>query len=198
MLKLRQGCRVPFPELLNEAYQRDETRIIANVDADKISDIVSHFIAMHNEPLFFILELPSNKKDENATPEGEVSSFHKDIYFIDGCSQSKANDIWSRVSEILINDGLCSFGFGAHYSKDEIMIGKYNVLTLLSPQLQKFDGFFESHNIVETDRLITAWTTFTKDHPGESMRIKTNEKDIFDVVDMLKDSGLYFYQRIDD
>lgn len=52
MLTLRNGCKVPFPEKLCEEYMLEDDRIIANISADKISDVMGHFICIHNEPIF--------------------------------------------------------------------------------------------------------------------------------------------------
>ena len=59
MLKLIKGHTVSKPELIEEGYMlSSDVSIIANVDADKIKDVLQHFIVMHEEPMFFILELP--------------------------------------------------------------------------------------------------------------------------------------------
>lgn len=65
MLKLRKGCKVPFNEKLFEGYERNGNIIYANVGADKIIAVLTHFISIHNEPLFFILELPTKLDEEN-------------------------------------------------------------------------------------------------------------------------------------
>lgn len=101
MLKLKQGCTVPFPEKLSEGYTYDEPWFQANVDADKIERVIAHFISLHNEPLFFILELPTNFKYETETAPGEVECLHKDIYYIDGCTQETALAILEAVSYTL-------------------------------------------------------------------------------------------------
>ena len=125
MLNFRKGCKVPFPEKLSEGYEYKESCFTANVNADKMEMLLAHFIAIHNEPIFFILELPSNQKDETEIRPGVVNTLHKDVYYIDGCTQEEALAILNRTANLMINDGLCSFGFGCHQSKDEIMVGKY-------------------------------------------------------------------------
>ncbi len=195
MLKLRKGCKVPLNEKLFEGYERKDNYIYANVDADKIVDILKHFIVIHDEPLFFILELPSKLEEEYIIQPKAVESFHKDVYYIDGCNQKKALTIISQIGELLVNDGMCSFGFGAHYSHNEIMVGKYNVVYVLEREAGKFKDFFRKHNIEEVEQLLTAWDTFTKDYPGEAERIITDEKDVFDIPNMYKDLGMYLAER---
>lgn len=104
-----------------------------------------------NHYCFFILELPSNENDEKNLRKKETDPMHKDIYYIDGLNSNEALLLLMRYGNLLINDGLSRFGFGAQDNTAEIMIGKYNVVTLWSNLIEKFDGFFETHNIKRTD-----------------------------------------------
>ncbi len=198
MLKLRKGCKVPFPEKLSEGYMCMDFGFVANVNADNIEMLIAHFIAIHNEPMFFIFELPSKQNDETEIRPGVVESLHKDVYYIDGCTQEEALVILNKISEVLINDGLCSFGFGCHKSRDEIMVGKYNVVSVLTANPDVFKGFFEEHNIQCKKELVTAWDTFTREFPGESFRVDTDGKSAYDIPDALKDWGIYFAEQRED
>lgn len=195
MLKFRKGCMVPFPEKVHEGYEINNNRIIANIDADKIEDLLLAFIKMHNEPLFFILEIPSKQNDEVEIKSGIVESFHKDIYYIDGCTQEEAFVIVSRIGKLLVNDGLSAFGFGCHFSQDEIVIGKYNVVTIYSQDIEKYNTLLEKHKIKHVDKIVTAWDTFTQNNPGKSERIETDGKDIFDIPEMFADWGIYLAEQ---
>lgn len=42
-----------------------------------------------------------------------------------------------RNGELLVNDGLCSFGFGGHNSNNEIMVGKYNLISIYENEKRK-------------------------------------------------------------
>ena len=58
MLNLAKGYKIYEPERLNEEYEvTDDVTLMANVDVEKIKEVFQHFIVMHDEPLFFILEL---------------------------------------------------------------------------------------------------------------------------------------------
>lgn len=85
-MNLKRGCKVPFPERLEEGYRVKDNRIIANIGMEKAEPVLTHFITMHQEPLFFLLELPSAFDKETETGPGVVEMFHKDVYYIDGCS----------------------------------------------------------------------------------------------------------------
>lgn len=191
MINLRKGFTVPFPEKLYEGYQVNEYSIIANVNAYKTLDVVEHFIREHNEPLFFILELPARLDTETEVRPGVVNGLHKDIYYIDGCSVEEALTIMDRVGELLINDGMSEFGFGGHNSQDEIMVNKYNVVTLYGREVEKYKGFFEKHDIEQVQELITAWDTFSPEHLGQSRMYTTDGKVVYDIVEMFADWGIY-------
>ena len=198
MLNFRQGCKVSFPEKLSEGYEYKDSCFTANVNADKIEMLLAHFIAIHNEPIFFILELPSNQKDETEIRPGVVNTLHKDVYYIDGCTQEEALVILNRTADLMINDGLCSFGFGCHISNDEIMVGKYNVVSVYTKSKNTFEGFFEEHEIGYVEHLVTAWDTFTQDTPGTSFRVDTDGKSIYDIPDIFKDWGIYLAEQRED
>ncbi len=195
MLQLRKGSKVPFPEKLSEGYEYSEPCFTANVNADKLEALMRHFITLHNEPIFFILELPTNRQDETEIRPGVAEVLHKDVYYIDGCTQEKALSILGKTAKLMINDGMCNFGFGCHQSHDEIMVGKYNVVTVHARDKAVYDGFFEEHAIPLAKNLITAWDTFSKDNPGESSIVETGGKSVYDIPDILKDWGIFFAER---
>ncbi len=198
MLQLRKGSKVPFPDKLSEGYEYSEPCFTANVDADKLEALIKQFIAMHNEPLFFILELPTRQQDETEISPGVVAALHKDVYYIGGCTQEKALSVLGKTAELMINDGMCSFGFGCHKSHDEIMVGKYNVVTVYTHDKSIYGGFFEEHGIPLVENLVTAWDTFSKTHPGESSIVDTDGKSVYDIPEILKDWGIFFAERRED
>ena len=193
MLNMVKGFKVFSPEKLNEGYEiTSEMSIMANVNAEKILDIFEHFIVMHDyERLFFILELTVTCDREKEVKPGIVEDLHNDVYYIDGCTAEQAIVLMERYGELLINDGICKFGFGCHESQDEIMLDKYNVVTIYSRNLTAFNDFFEAHEIEKTDHLITAWDTFTRETPGQSRRYDYNGKNVFDLPEELKEWGIY-------
>ena len=195
MLKLRKGCKVPFSEKLSEGYKYIESGIVANVDADKIRSVLEHFVVIHDEPIFFILELPSNLDDEVEIRPGVLEALHKDVYYIDGCTVEEALTILIRAADLMINDGLCAFGFGCHESQDEIMVGKYNVVSIYTANKEMYDDFFEAHEIGQVENLLTAWNTFTQETPGESERVDTDGKSVYDIPGMFKDWGIYLAEQ---
>lgn len=138
------------------------------------------------------------KNDETEIKSGVVEKFHKDVYYIDGCTQEETFAILNRVGELLINDGLSSFGFGCHVSHDEIMIGKYNVVTIYSQDIKKYNTLLERHKIKRVDKIVAAWDTFTQNNPGKSEKVETDGKDIFDIPKMFEDWGIYLAEQRED
>ena len=54
MLNLVKGHRVSLVENLFESFTKlTEYYLMANVHSEKILDVFQHFIAIHDEPLFF-------------------------------------------------------------------------------------------------------------------------------------------------
>ncbi len=164
---------------------------MANVHAEKILEVFQHFIVIHDEPLFFILELPVSIDREKVIAKNIIKESHKDVYYIDGCSREECLALLIRYGDLLVNDGLSKFGFGGHKSHDEIMLDSYNVVTIYSKELSKFNDFFEPHNIQFVEELVTAWKTFSKTSPGISEIYESNGKTVYDLPEELAEWGIY-------
>ena len=192
MLNLVKGHQVSLVENLFESFTKlTEHHLMANVHAEKILEIFQHFIVIHDEPLFFILELPVSIDREKVIAKNIIKESHKDVYYIDGCSREECLALLIRYGDLLVNDGLSKFGFGGHKSHDEIMLDSYNVVTIYSEELSKFNDFFEPHNIQFVEELVTAWKTFSKTSPGISELYESNGKNVYDLPEELAEWGIY-------
>ena len=192
MLNLVKGHQVNLVENLFESFTKlTEHHLMANVHAEKILEIFQHFIVIHDEPLFFILELPVSIDREKVIAKNIIKESHKDVYYIDGCSREECLALLIRYGDLLVNDGLSKFGFGGHKSHDEIMLDSYNVVTIYSKELSKFNDFFEPHNIQFVEELVTAWKTFSKTSPGISEIYESNGKTVYDLPEELAEWGIY-------
>ena len=192
MLNLVKGHRVTLVENLFESFTKlTEHHLMANVHSEKILEVFRHFIAIHDEPLFFILELPVSIDREKVIAKNIIKESHKDVYYIDGCSREECLALLIRYGDLLVNDGLSKFGFGGHKSHDEIMLDSYNVVTIYSKELSKFNDFFEPHNIQFVEELVTAWKTFSKTSPGISEIYESNGKTVYDLPEELAEWGIY-------
>ena len=192
MLNLVKGHRVTLVENLFESFTKlTEHHLMANVHSEKILEVFQHFIAIHDEPLFFILELPVSIDREKVIAKNIINESHMDVYYIDGCSIEECLVLLIRYGDLLVNDGLSKFGFGGHKSHDEIMLDSYNVVTIYSKELSKFNDFFESHNIQFVEELVTASETFSETSPGISEIYESNGKTVYDLPEELAEWGIY-------
>ena len=195
MLNMVKGCKVHDPALLHEGYQRTETGYAANVNAEKIQTLVEQFIALQDEWVFLILEVPTNAKDEVEIRPGVVEALHMDVYYLDGLTKESAISLLHTFGPLFIHDGMCKFGFGSHSRNNEIVQCLYNVVKIYTKTPEQYDGMFESLGITEVAELKTAWDFFTHDTPGECCAVTYQEKDIYEITEHLKKHGLYFAER---
>ena len=197
MIELKPCCKIPYPERLYEQYQIHEGVVYANVNASKILDMMRDFTMSHEEPLFFVLELPCKEEDEITQSKVLYNANDDyDVYFIDGLNAKQACHILDCLGDFLVKDGMNTFGIGGHESHEEILFGKYNVTTLFSENTEKYRDFFEKHGIVPTDELVSAWDTFDEQHPGECrlyVSPKTG-KTIYDIPKEYESCGMYRYE----
>ena len=192
MLNLVKGHRVTLVENLFESFTKlTEHHLMANVHSEKILEVFQHFIAIHDEPLFFILELPVSIDREKVIEKNIINELHMDVYYIDNCSIEECLVLLIRYGDLLVNDGLSKFGFGGHKSHDEIMLDSYNVVTIYSKELSKFNDFFEPHNIQFVEELVTASETFSETSPGISEIYESNGKTVYDLPEELAEWGIY-------
>ena len=186
-----QGCRVPFPEELSEGYEILDGRIVANVNAEKLLDAFKFFIVLNrDERGFFFLELPVNRDEEVPKRPGVVETFHRRVYYIDDLPPEESFAILRRSGDLLINDGISSFGFGFQ-TRDEIMLDKYNIVTISSSEVEKYAEIFLPLEIPRVENLKTAWDTFTQDNPGIAERVEIDGKTVFDLPEEYRDWGIY-------
>ena len=102
-----------------------ENCIIANINANKILNLINDFINIQKDPLFLIIEVPSNEKNE-IIEENIIKKFHKDVYYLDNMSKQFAKELIKTFGNLFINDGLSQIGIGNHISNAEITTDKYN------------------------------------------------------------------------
>jgi len=198
MIELKECCKVPFPEKLFEEFEVHTDSIVANVNTSKILDIMRNFVKMNDEPLFFVLELPCNIEDD-ITEWKCLSNANDDfdVYFIDSLDKEHAIQCIDALGDFLVKDGMNLFGIGAHESHEEILFGKYNVMTIYTNDTEKYYNLLDRFGMTKTDNLVTAWDTFDKDHPGECtlhVSEKTG-KTIYDIPETYKDYGMYLYEK---
>lgn len=198
MLNMRKGFSVSFADRLNEGYKSDGNLFTANVSAEKTLPLLENFIKLHeDEKQFFILELPTHETAEPKDENGNITAFHKDIYYLDDCTPAMIRDVLDIVGEILLDDGISQFGVGSHITNDEMMICKYNIVNLYrnDEQSRLYDGFFENVGINKTDNLVTAWDMISPETPGECTMCEKDGRNVYDISSVFAELGMYMAER---
>jgi len=211
MLELIKGASVPNAEQLSEQYQMMNDRICANVSAEKIQSVLENFMDMNQEEaLFLFIEVPAPLDEETIISQGAegvvqtsegwayIENPHKDVYYLDNISSDRLKWLLKPFYEILIHDGMSSFGVGNPFYDE---VGKYqynNMIVFSQERLKEYAFLFEDEGISETSHLVTAWDTFTDETPGISELYKDSQgRNVYDVVEELEKSGLYKAEQRD-
>ena len=169
-----------------------------NVSAENISNTFQH-LAVHVEaPGFLVLEIPTHEDIEKEIRESESDPYHNDVFYLDGIDFNKAKAVIDPIENLLINDGMIHFGFGSHAGHDEVFIGPYKIFTIFAEEPGKYVAALKELGIPEVESLKTVWDNFTEDTPGQRFALDDVETTIYEIVDGLKEEGLYFAERRED
>lgn len=196
MIEFIKGCKIPNSENLKEEYKISGNWIKANVNASKILKLMYEFTEMQkdDEPLFLFLEIPSNKENQKNIEEIDnkrkykiKNGFYYDIYYLDGISKKFFKELLNKSGEILLNDGMSSFGLGNFTTNDEIGKYKYNQVKLLSNNTEKYEELFRKNNIKKNDNVVLSVNLINPNNPGICNIYKDKDgKDIYKIVENLK------------
>lgn len=192
-----KGARINSADILNEEYMISDNWIIANINADKILKVINEFVDIQKDPLFLIIEVPTNIDNEKIKDNG-IYQIHKDVYYLDNISISYAKELLRAFGNLFINDGMAQIGIGNHSTGAEIITDKYNVVLVYNGRddVEKYIDLLNMNKIKQVETLITARDYFTESNPGECNCITEDGKTVYDVIDILiKDAGLYFAER---
>ncbi len=195
---LSQGVEIDNLDGIHECYQIDDENILSNISFENLKCIVTDLCKALKAPLFFFIEIPCDEDTEKRLRENDEDLFHKDIYYLDNCTTEVCIAILKRYGDLLLNDGLVQFGFASHEEEDEIYIQKYKILSIFSRSISKYEKILMSHNIINEDKIKTVWDNFSSESSGILTTIDFNGETIFDIVENLKDVGLYFSHRVED
>lgn len=191
MIKIKKGSIIPENIKIKEEYKVENDTIVLNIDVDKINKLLKSFVKMQKEELFLFIEVPTNIKELNEEKEN-----YTDVYYLDGISINEIDELLNRYGDILINDGLCEFGFGVKSFNEEIMSLKYNMITIYSKEnVNKYIYLLNELRINKTIDFKSAWDYFTKDNPGISKLYEKEEQTVYDIIEILKEKGLYLGER---
>lgn len=155
----------------------------------KLSALVSELYKALQEPLFFVLQLPLSYDEEIKQPTG--NGLHQEVLYLDGQTQSQIDAIMNSYGELLLRDGSTQFAIASHQTKDEIFIQTYKVVSIYSKTPEKYIPLLKKYGLRKTRNLITAWDTFSREHPGDCYAMNIDGFSAFDVARILKEQGMY-------
>lgn len=198
MLEMIWGARVPRADMLSAGYETDGKRLRANVNAGDIRRLFDAFLADQGDCLYSLfIEAPATLDEErrlqNLPDDCLPEQTHINVYYHDNLSREDVSAILDAFGGILTKDGLTSYGV---ISERQIEIGKYkyNVMAGYSESgdLTALINVMETCGITRTQKLRTAWDTFTDEAPGICEAYTSPiGKTALDVIAWLTDNGMY-------
>ncbi len=198
MIQTASGVQIPFPERIHEKYIADKDYIRFNISFEKLEPLFRDFLDGLTEPLFLIVQVPLNQKEEDQLRQGEERKIHSEVLYLDGQTKKQVTDIIDTFGSILFNDGMSRFGVASHSTGDEIFIQKYKIVDIYSKAIDRYAFLMNKYRIERTRSLITPWDTFSHEHPGRCSKITMNHMDVYDVVEKLKERGMYRDKVVED
>lgn len=197
MLEIYKGCEVPDVDKLNAGYELLGSNMLqANVDASKIKGLLLDFVAMHKtEQVYFMLELPPEHKSQTQISYGQNElDEDSERYYIDDISLEQAEELLAKVGDVLIHDGVSRFSFGGIYSMDEMVVDRFNVVSVMSVMdVEEYEVLFAKHEIPKVEGLVTAWDTFSPEEPGVALQYVQDNISVFDIPALFADKGMYLH-----
>lgn len=176
MFQTAAGVTVPFPEKLCEQYVVEGGNVTCNLSFEKLSDFVHAYYASLTEPLFLAIH-PDAEGDE--------------VWYLDGMTKKQLTMILDGYGELLLQDGLSAFAIGSLATEDELFVQKYKMLSLYSPQPARVEKLLARFDVPRTDEIVTAWDTFSEDHPGAAQRLEIAGMTVPDAITDLQKIGMY-------
>lgn len=195
MLRMKKGCRVPDPGILNEGYEVGGFRLLANVHADRIIPLISDFLDSYPGLYYFVLELPTPAYDEPKDENGDIIALHTDVYYLDRLARSFVDNIIEEDGELLVNDGMSAFGFGLYGINNEIFCERYNRVVMFSDAPEEYIPIAEKFGLERHRRLLTARDTFSSSDPGECRRVVTDGRTVYDLIKKYEQYGFRLAER---
>ena len=178
-----QGVSAPAAKDLESGYKQDGESFNGLVSADIMADLAEGFIALADEPVFFLLELPRKDSEEY------------DVYYLDNCTKAVARAIMKRYGELLIQDGLSRFGFGSNKTGEELYFMDYQEFMLYTPKKDKAKKLLEKLGMAGTDKPCSMWDSFTEEQQGSLSAVELEGETVFDIPEALEEAGMYLAEN---
>lgn len=188
MFQTAPGVTIPYPKKIKEEYQLFPKAVMANISYEKLHPLVQEFYQELEEPLFFVLQIPLSRKEEEEFSDGE---FHQKVMYLDGLTKRQVAGIFNRYGEVLLQDGMSQFAVASHRSKEEIFVQKYKLTEIYAPDPQKYLPLLKRYGLTASEEMTTVWNTFSRESPGECRRVTVSGMDCYTVAEALEKQGMY-------
>lgn len=195
--QLVQGVSADNLDGVDSAYCICDNGISAVLSAELIARAVEGLIKRLEAPVFFFVELPCSDEEEKRLRKSKTDPFHYNLYYLDNCTLPVANAVMKRYGELLVNDGVCRFGFGSHSSGEEIYCLKYQSISVYG-DAKKFEKAFKELGVPKQAEIKTLWDNFSDDSPGTSFSVEINGETVYDIPVNLKSEGMYLSDVIEE
>lgn len=193
-MKFAKCYEVFNEQQINESYQIDGDKIVSNIETENIKRIVKEFVQNIQFPIFFFMEVPCTKQEEDELNRSNKITLHKKIYYLDYCPKEFADEIIEKDLDVLLNCGMCEFGFGS-INNDEIYICKYNIVNFYSENnINKYKQILDKNNIPQTNNITTVWDTLTPAHPARTNSLEINGVQCKDLIAKYVNNGMHLYE----
>jgi hypothetical protein len=192
LMGIKEGYRV---EPYGDNRWDNRWDFFINVSAENIDIVFRKLSAAVRTPGFLLLELGANAKIEETLRNSIFDPLHLDIFYIDGLDMPSFLEIYGEYAELLINDGEINYGFGSHNGLDEVFVAPYKIIKIMTDEPDKYKAVLREMGFQENATLKTVWQNFTLDQPGKRRAISRNGIDIYDMVERLKEKGLYLAEQ---
>lgn len=199
--RLARGVTVTDLSGVSEGFEcsvpvgRDHSFLRVNVSAERIADVFLDLAALVDTPGFFVIGIPASRPVEQELHDPARPALHRDFHYLDGIDGDRLRSVFERYRELLVEDGMVTFGFGSHSGLDEVHVARYKVFEILSTKPAKYVERLIELGYPRRERLRTVRHTFTPTTPGRLERISIDGRSAFDMVVELEREGLYFGTR---
>ncbi len=197
---LPDGIDIPDVSGLKNAYSvTGEGSLSALLSAEKLMDFITAFTELIPEPVFFFLELPCSTEEEKELRKSESDPFHYKLYYLDNCTRPVIRALIKDYGSMLINDGICRFGFGGNQSGDEIYVQSYKVMSLYCAEdgrTKKTESLLGEFGAEKVEELVTPWEIISKDNPGTCVRAEEDGISPYDLPEMFRKAGMYYAETV--
>lgn len=169
-----------------------------NVSAENIHRVFCRLAAEVNQPAFLLLETGTHRDVEAQLRKNNADPLHKDVYYLDGQKWPSAKSILDTYTELFTHDGQLSYGFGSHEGHDEVFVGPYKIFTIYADDPAKYETALAELGIGKVERVKTVWDNFTQGSPGKRNALTEATPTIWEMIEKLKQQGLYLAERRED